>query len=297
MKTKLFVLSLLAILISAGSVFATINIYVGGTFTGTTWHDTINGQINANIDVPVYFDFSAEPSAFVANVHLPLGVRDTYIDSIPASLCSFNYFPFNQWDDASFLARFESSPPNPTGYHSRSFMGFADLGGGSNPWLNYTTITQGLNFKIHTRNNSSWVGTTVSALQNGVSSTLDGPSLGDTVGGPGYSIQIHYAYLHFSTGSSVDENQTMPTAFSVAQNYPNPFNVKTTISFALPTSADVTVTIYDITGKLIQIINVGKMDVGVNSVIWDASNVGSGIYFYKVVAGEFSQTMKATLLK
>jgi hypothetical protein len=284
-------------LISSGAAFAAINIYVGGTFTGTTWHDTINAQINANIDVPVYFDFSADPTAYVGNIHLPLGVNNIYIDSIPGALCGFNYYPFTSWDDASFLNRFETSPPNPAGYHSRSFLGFADIGGGSNPWLHYESITQGLNFKIHTRNNSSWIGTTVRALQDGVSSTLGGPDLGDTVGGPGYTFVIHYAYLHFSTGSSIGENSALPTTFSVAQNYPNPFNVKTTISFNLPISANVTVTVYDLAGRVVHTINTGRMDAGVNSVIWDAGNFGSGVYFYKVVAGEFSQTMKATLLK
>jgi hypothetical protein len=297
MKTKLLALSFIVLLISAGSASATINIYVGGTFTGATWHDTINAQINANVDVPVYFDFTQEPTAYVANMHFPLGVNNTYIDSIPLSLCSFDFFPFNNWDDASFLTRFETSPPNPAGYHSRSFLGFADLGGQSNPWLNYTTITQGLNFKVHIINNSNLVGTTVRALQTGVSSTLAGPALGDTVGGPGYTFVIHYAYLHFTSGSSVNESPNLPTVFSVAQNYPNPFNVKTTISFDLPISTDVTVTIYDLSGRVVQTIDAGRMDAGVNSVIWDANNVGSGVYFYKVAAGEFSQTIKATLLK
>ncbi len=297
MKAIIFVLSIIAVLMIASTGFAAINIYVGGNFTGTTWHDTIYAPINANVDVPVYFDFSTEPTAYVANVHLPLGVNDTYIDSIPVALCSYDFYPFNAWDDASFLARFESSPPNPPGYRSRSFLGFADLGGQANPWLHYESITHGLTFKIHIRNNPGWIGTTVSALRDGVSSTLAGPSLGDTVGGSGYTTVIHYAYLHFTAGSAANETPILPKAFSVAQNYPNPFNAKTTISFILPIAANVTVTIYDTEGKVVQTINAGQMEAGTRSVVWDAGKVVSGVYYYKVTAGDFSQTMKATVQK
>jgi hypothetical protein len=298
MKEKLIFLFCMGALFTAGSAFSEIGVYFGGTFTGTVWHDTIYAPLNSNVDVPVYFDFSSEPTAYVADVHLPLGVNDTYIDSIPLSLCSFDFYPFNAWDDASFLNRFESSPPNQPGYHSRSFLGFSDLGGQSNPWLHYTSITQGLNFKIHIRNNPSWIGTTVSALRDGVSSTLSGPALGDTIGGPGYVCATYYAYLHFTAGSSVDNNNPAPPReFSVAQNYPNPFNAKTTISFILPVAANVTVTIYDIGGKLIQTIDGGYMEAGKQSVVWDASKIVSGVYYYKVTAGDFSQTMKATLQK
>lgn len=297
MKAKILIMSIMAVFVTAGTALAAITIYVGGTFTGTTWHDTIYAPINANVDVPVYFDFSTEPTAYVANVHLPLGVNDTYIDSIPVALCSYDFYPFNAWDDASFLARFESSPPNPPGYRSRSFLGFADLGGQANPWLHYTSITHGLTFKIHIRNNSNWIGTTVNALRDGVSSTLAGPSLGDTVGGSGYTTVIRYAYLHFTSGSAVNETPALPKAFSVAQNYPNPFNAKTTIGFTLPIAANVTITIYDTAGKVVQTIDAGYQEAGARSVVWDASKISSGVYYYKVTAGDFSQTMKATLVK
>jgi hypothetical protein len=88
----------------------------------------------------------------------------------------------------------------------------------------------------------------------------------------------------------------IPTTFSVAQNYPNPFNAKTLIRFALPTSSDVNVNIYNITGQLVQNFS-GRYDAGEHSITWDASNISSGVYFYTVKAGTFSQTMKMTLLK
>jgi hypothetical protein len=88
----------------------------------------------------------------------------------------------------------------------------------------------------------------------------------------------------------------LPTAFAVSQNYPNPFNAKTEIRFALPTASDVTINIYSITGQVVGTIS-GHYEAGNQSVVWDGSNVASGIYFYKLNAGSFSQTMKMTLLK
>lgn len=88
----------------------------------------------------------------------------------------------------------------------------------------------------------------------------------------------------------------LPTEFAVMANYPNPFNAKTMFNFALPTESDVNINIYSITGQLVETIS-GHFEAGTHSVTWDASDVASGVYFYKVAAGDFSQTMKMTLLK
>jgi hypothetical protein len=88
----------------------------------------------------------------------------------------------------------------------------------------------------------------------------------------------------------------LPTHYAVAQNYPNPFNAKTMISFDLPEVSDVTVDVYSVTGQLVESIN-GHYEAGSHSITWDASDVASGVYFYKVTAGDFVQTMKMTLLK
>jgi len=89
----------------------------------------------------------------------------------------------------------------------------------------------------------------------------------------------------------------IPTQFSVSQNYPNPFNAKTSIAFGLPTDNDVTINIYNVAGQLVESMDLGHMFAGTHSVVWDASDVASGVYFYKVSAGSFNETMKMTLLK
>ena len=88
----------------------------------------------------------------------------------------------------------------------------------------------------------------------------------------------------------------LPTTYAVDQNYPNPFNARTQISIALPEASDVTIDIYSVTGQLVESIS-GRFEAGSHSISWNASDVSSGVYFYKVTAGDFSQTMKMTLLK
>jgi hypothetical protein len=88
----------------------------------------------------------------------------------------------------------------------------------------------------------------------------------------------------------------LPTAFSVAQNYPNPFNAKTLINFALPTESDVTISIYNITGQLVETLS-GHFAAGQQSITWDANEVASGVYFAKVSNGQSDHLMKMTLMK
>ncbi len=88
----------------------------------------------------------------------------------------------------------------------------------------------------------------------------------------------------------------LPTAFAIAQNYPNPFNGKTMIGFSLPVESDVTVSIYSITGQLVEAIR-NHFDAGEQSVIWDGSEMASGVYFARVSTGSESRTMRMTLLK
>jgi hypothetical protein len=89
----------------------------------------------------------------------------------------------------------------------------------------------------------------------------------------------------------------IPTEFSVAQNFPNPFNAKTSLSFGLPVASEVTVNIYNVAGQLVESMDLGIRLAGNHSIVWDASDVASGIYFYKVNTDSNSKTMKMTLLK
>jgi hypothetical protein len=105
------------------------------------------------------------------------------------------------------------------------------------------------------------------------------------------------AYEYTSGGVSVDEDRvTFPDSFSLEQNYPNPFNPSTTISYSLPKSAIVTLRIFNALGQgVATLMNEWKM-AGYYQATWNASNVPSGIYFYRLQAGEYVETKKMILL-
>jgi len=89
----------------------------------------------------------------------------------------------------------------------------------------------------------------------------------------------------------------LPTVSSLAQNYPNPFNANTSISFDLAEAGNVSLKVYDITGRLIVTLLDGYKDTGNHVVAWDASNFSSGVYFYKLTAGDYTATKSMNLLK
>ena len=96
---------------------------------------------------------------------------------------------------------------------------------------------------------------------------------------------------------AVDEKLMIPTEYALAQNYPNPFNPETRIHYELPESGHVRLVIYDILGReLVQLVNT-QQGPGRYDILWkgdDASGlpVSSGIYFYQLKAGSFSETKK-----
>ncbi|MBX7045378.1 MAG: T9SS type A sorting domain-containing protein [Ignavibacteria bacterium] len=99
------------------------------------------------------------------------------------------------------------------------------------------------------------------------------------------------------TGVSEPTNSNVPANYSLEQNYPNPFNPTTTINFSLPKSSDVSLKIYDALGnEVMNIVNEYK-EAGTHSVLLNASNLTSGVYFYKLQAGDFISTKKLTLIK
>lgn len=96
----------------------------------------------------------------------------------------------------------------------------------------------------------------------------------------------------------VRENKTMiPERCLLAQNYPNPFNPTTTISFDIPHRSLVSLKIYDILGREVATLASEEMAPGNYTRQWDAGNLASGIYFYRLQAGSFGETKKLVLLK
>ena len=92
-------------------------------------------------------------------------------------------------------------------------------------------------------------------------------------------------------------DQIIPEDYALRQNYPNPFNPETRIEFALPEAGRTRLIIYDLLGREVTRMVDGNMSVGYHSVTWNANNVASGIYFYRLTAGDFVSTKKMVLLR
>lgn len=98
-------------------------------------------------------------------------------------------------------------------------------------------------------------------------------------------------------GSEKENAGTIPTVTGLNGNYPNPFNATTRISFDMAEAGNVNLKIYNITGQLIETLADGHVEAGRHSIEWDASGYSSGLYFYRLTAGENVFTRRMTLLK
>jgi hypothetical protein len=98
------------------------------------------------------------------------------------------------------------------------------------------------------------------------------------------------------------DEELLPEKFALHQNYPNPFNPITTLRYDLPENSIVRITIYNVQGREIKVLVNQYQEAGYKSVRWNATNnygkpISAGMYFYKIRAGEFTQTRKMLLLK
>lgn len=102
--------------------------------------------------------------------------------------------------------------------------------------------------------------------------------------------------LSLLTGVSGNQNN-IPEGYVLYQNYPNPFNPKTKISFSIPKSGFVRLTVYDILGREIETLVAEKMTAGMHEVGFDGKNLASGVYFYRLDTDNFTETRKMMLVK
>ncbi len=121
----------------------------------------------------------------------------------------------------------------------------------------------------------------------------------------GIGTGLDYATIKYVQPTDVrDENEGngRPCQFVLSQNYPNPFNQSTKIEFSLPASRSVCLNIYDLLGRKVRTLVRENLSTGQKSVFWDGKDnsgneVASGVYFYQLRAGDFSESKKLILLK
>ncbi len=99
--------------------------------------------------------------------------------------------------------------------------------------------------------------------------------------------------LQLPAGSGVQ----LPVEFALLEAYPNPFNPSTTIRYELPGPSPVSIVVYDVLGRALAALVDGVEDAGYRSVVWDASGVSGGVYFYRMEAGRFTAVRKVVVMK
>jgi hypothetical protein len=98
--------------------------------------------------------------------------------------------------------------------------------------------------------------------------------------------------------SVISQSEEIPGKYRLEKNYPNPFNPLTTIDFDLPARQPVKLTVYNVLGEEVEVLLERALPAGRHHVVWDASGMASGVYFYRLLAGEkFISTEKMILLR
>jgi hypothetical protein len=140
-------------------------------------------------------------------------------------------------------------------------------------------------------------------------STPSNPTLAGRYDTPGYASGVFvlggYSYvaddsslqiLRF-TPTEIKEGDKLPNNFSLSQNYPNPFNAQTTIAYSLPTADHVALDVYDIMGRKVVNLLDGEQEAGEHNIVWNASELPSGIYFARLETSGHSENIRMVLLK
>ena len=116
----------------------------------------------------------------------------------------------------------------------------------------------------------------------------------------GGSVDFDYfrVYNSLEVPSAIDDvNEHIPTGFNIYKNYPNPFNPTTEIRYDIPRPANVRITVYDTIGRQVQTLVNAETTPGQYTVTFDASNLASGLYLYRMIAGNFEQVHHMMLIK
>ena len=189
---------------------------------------------------------------------------------------------------------------------------------GFKPYLKNAGTVQGItNIKLRLTSNDPWI-TNINPAERNYGNLLPGQSYGglqiftvtyDSASFPGYfnlrfSVSSDgWSYWEIDTTIIVkpldveEEITEVPTEFLLSQNFPNPFNPSTKINWQMPARSQVTLKVYDVLGnEIVTLVNEEK-EAGYHSIDFNASDLPSGVYFYKLTAGNFISTRKMLLLK
>jgi hypothetical protein len=116
--------------------------------------------------------------------------------------------------------------------------------------------------------------------------------------GPSHINQIGFWYQSLLVVVGVgDAFSVLPAVFSLGQNVPNPFNPRTTITYTLPDPEHVTLQLFDVKGRLVRTLVDEPVAAGYHRVMLDGQGLASGVYYFRMTAGDFDKTRSLVLLK
>jgi len=172
--------------------------------------------------------------------------------------------------------------------------------------LAWTTASEinNLGFEIQRKlGNANWI-TIAYVPGNGTTTENQRYTYSDDLSDLNYKGKIYYRLKQFDFDGTFEYSEIIeilfdliPGDYSLLQNYPNPFNPATTIKYSIPEDAHVELKIFDVLGNEIYVLKNELQKAGSYSLVFDGSNLASGIYFYRMQAGDFIDTKKFILLK
>ena len=265
------------------------DLYAGGAFTTAggvsanniaKWNGTTWSALGSGINGTVY-------ATAVIGTELFAGGSFTTAGGASASYVA-------KWNGANWSAL-------GTGMNS-SVRGLAGMGTDLYAGGSFTTAGG-----VPTNRIATWNGTTWSALGTGMNASAYALAVSgtDLYAGGGFTtaggVNVNYI-AKYSCGvpTSVSEDRTdnvLPQRFELKQNYPNPFNPTTQIAYELPSEEFVSLRVYNSLGQEVAVLVDGQRSAGAYAVTFQAADLPSGMYFYRLIAGEFRQTRKLLLLR
>ncbi len=203
------------------------------------------------------------------------------------------------------------------GDYGPEFMDFLDPdsadiqpGAGTDFWydslMTYYPPPAGMDWYVYQGPLQSWIGTDTNYVSVTVEMTAGAAGQFDlgyfastadyNFGSPTEtSISLGHALTVGTVG--IEDDRPQLTDFALEQNYPNPFNPSTTIRYSVKTSSDVKLTVFDVSGKEVAQLVKGTKEAGSYEVNFDATNLTSGVYVYRLTAGNYSETRKMMLVR
>jgi photosystem II stability/assembly factor-like uncharacterized protein len=251
---------------------------------------TINGITRANDSTIFLAGLKINPPPNSEAAIFKIGINDDIISIVATPIVSAGFFDISFNDQGTGYAggAGHSSISTDGGLTwsdnsswSRSVTLYNNMGYATSNNFILRTTNSGLNWTIDFNNQQNYLNEVVFLNEN-----------------EAFAVGLNGCILKKSTAiTNINTNNNSPSSFYLKQNYPNPFNPSTNIKFELPFSGKVSLTVYDMTGKVTAVIVNEELPAGNYEYIFDGANLPSGIYLYRLQIGDMFETRKMTLVK